>query len=122
MTNTNWLEGTPDQLAQELYRLPSAKRYRIVEVDNTSGSGEETKETTTGPQNEVANVEALISEWQRQDNTPAGSPPPNDGTMTPSEALFRKWEAEDATLTTKQIEEEIRFWEAYQRDHERVSI
>jgi hypothetical protein len=47
----------------------------------------------------VARVRSLLSQWQRQDATPVAPPGPNDGTLTPSEALFRRWEQEDAGLS-----------------------
>jgi hypothetical protein len=37
----------------------------------------------------VAHVRALLAQWQQQDHTPTAAPAPNDGSLTPSEALFR---------------------------------
>ncbi|MGH2344774.1 MAG: hypothetical protein ACRDG4_06080, partial [Chloroflexota bacterium] len=42
-------------------------------------------------------------------HTPVTAPAPNDGTLTPSEALFRQWEQEDAKLTDEERQaEEVR--------------
>lgn len=112
------LEGTPDQLAKQLGKLSNRKRYRIVEVDENIDA----KKEMPAPANDAADVAALLSKWQREDNTPVAQPAPNDGTMTPSEALFHKWAAEDALLTPEEIAAEARFWESYQRERERVVL
>lgn len=56
----------------------------------------------------VARVCSLLVQWQQQGNTPIAAPSPNDGTLTPSEALFREWEQDDATLTDEAARERIR--------------
>lgn len=51
------------------------------------------------PRDPKARVRALLAEWQAQDNTPRLPPLPARGAETPTQALFRKWEMEDATMT-----------------------
>ncbi|HVA92208.1 MAG TPA: hypothetical protein VNL71_20470 [Chloroflexota bacterium] len=48
-------------------------------------------------------VRELLHQWQQYDRTPTASPAPNDGALTPSEALFRQWEREDATLSAMSV-------------------
>ena len=50
----------------------------------------------------AARVRDLLREWQQDDHTPIAAPAPDDGTRTPSEALFRQWEREDAALTDEE--------------------
>lgn len=61
----------------------------------------------------VARVNALIVKWQKADNTPVAPPAPNDGTMTPSEALFKQWERENAEMTDEEREAEDHVWEGF---------
>ena len=72
--------------------------------------------------NERERVQALIAEWQHQDQTPVLSTPVREG-LTPTQALFKVWEEEDATLTPEEIAEELRFWGEFQHslDTERSS-
>ncbi|MBC8142580.1 MAG: hypothetical protein H7Y38_14200 [Armatimonadetes bacterium] len=63
----------------------------------------------------LAHARALISKWQTADNTPTAAPAPNDGTTSPSEALFRQWEREDELLTDEDREAQARLWEQFQQ-------
>jgi chromosome condensin MukBEF MukE localization factor len=56
-------------------------------------------------------VRALLRRWQAQDNTPvvAAGPEPRPGETT-TEALFRKWNEEDARMTDEEREAEDRLW------------
>jgi hypothetical protein len=63
---------------------------------------------------EQERVLALLRQWQH-DTPPVASPAPNDGTLTPSEALFRQWEQEDAALTDEQRAEQEKLWQDYQQ-------
>ena len=56
-------------------------------------------------------VRALLRQWQAQDNTPAviAGPEPLPG-ETATEALFRKWDEEDARMTEEEREAEDRLW------------
>lgn len=63
----------------------------------------------------VAHVKSLLAQWQQQDNTPTTLPAPNDGTLTPSEALFRKWDAEDALLTDEERQAQAEQWQQFQQ-------
>jgi hypothetical protein len=58
---------------------------------------------------------ARVRELRQQDDTPTALPPPNDGTMTPSEALFRQWEREDAALTDEERQAEEALWQQFQQ-------
>jgi hypothetical protein len=63
----------------------------------------------------VARVRRLLSEWQQHDHTPTATPAPIDGTLTPSEALFRQWEEEDAGLTDDERQAEENYWQEFQQ-------
>ncbi len=63
----------------------------------------------------AARVRSLLYQWQQQDHTPTAAPAPNDGTLTPSEALFRQWEQEDATLTDEERQVEEERWQQFQQ-------
>lgn len=54
--------------------------------------------TPSGATDPVERVRELLQEWQRHDRIPTAPAPPGDGTMTPSKALFRQWEQEDAGM------------------------
>lgn len=60
-------------------------------------------------------VRALLTEWQAQDNTPTLPPVPTREGETPTEALFRKWEEEDAAMTEAERETEDRLWEEIEK-------
>jgi hypothetical protein len=61
-------------------------------------------------------VHALLQEWQQADGTPTAMPAPNEGTLTPSEALFRQWEQEDAGLSEDERRAEAEAWQQFQQD------
>jgi hypothetical protein len=56
-------------------------------------------------------VRALVAEWQAQDNTPTLPPVATKEGETPTEALFRQWEEEDAAMTEEEREAEDRLWQ-----------
>ena len=60
-------------------------------------------------------VRALLTEWQAQDNTPTLPPVPKREGETQTEALFRKWEEEDAAMTEAERETEDRLWEEIEK-------
>jgi hypothetical protein len=67
------------------------------------------------PNDPIAHVRALLAGWQASDHTPSlPQAPPRSG-ETPTEALFRMWEEEDAHLTDKEVESEEQLWEAFQQ-------
>jgi hypothetical protein len=105
-------------LVRELEKLATNKRYRIVEVNE----GATADRQQSSLRDSAEHVDDLISLWQHQDGTPVARPAPNDGTMTPSEALFRKWASEDALLTADEAEAEARFWKELQSERESLAI
>lgn len=117
MARTQELEGTPEQLAGQLTQLTKMKLYRIEEVVNGASPLYEMDSSTAS-----SHVNALLHKWQHDDNTPVAQPAPNDGTMTASEALFKKWAAEDALLTPEEVEEETKFWKDYLLNDQRVAL
>ncbi len=62
----------------------------------------------------AARVRGLLKEWQH-DHTPTAAPAPHDGTLTPSEALSRQWEQEDANLTDEVRQAEEERWQQFQQ-------
>lgn len=64
----------------------------------------------------VAHVRGVLRDWQQRDRTPSAPPVPNDGALTPSEALFRQWEREDAGLTEESRRTEEERWQQFQDD------
>jgi hypothetical protein len=54
-------------------------------------------------------------QWQAQDNTSILPPVPTRPGETPTQALFRKWEEEDATMTPEERKQEEKLWEEFQR-------
>lgn len=60
-------------------------------------------------------VRALLAHWQAQDNSPILPPIPIQSGETPTQALFRKWENEDADMTEEEQEREERLWEEIQQ-------
>jgi hypothetical protein len=61
-------------------------------------------------------VRALLAKWQAQDNTPIVAGPvallPGE---TTTQALFRKWDEEDARMTDEEREAAERLWEEFQQ-------
>jgi hypothetical protein len=55
-------------------------------------------------------VRALLTQWQSEDRTPLRMPATTPG-ETPTQALFRKWAAEDANMSDEEKEAEDRLWE-----------
>ena len=68
-------------------------------------------------------VRAVLAEWRTTDNTPFSPPIPKRNGETTSEALFRKWEEEDANTTDRERDEEAEFWRVFQQaiDDERTT-
>jgi hypothetical protein len=64
--------------------------------------------------NPADRVRALLIQWQLRDGTPTARPAPNDGSLTPSEALFRQWEEEDAMLTDEERASHEALWRQFQ--------
>jgi hypothetical protein len=64
----------------------------------------------------AARIRGLLHQWQQFDHTPVAAPAPNAGTLTPSEALFRQWEQEDAKLTDEERQAEDIRWQQFQQD------
>lgn len=62
-----------------------------------------------------AHVRDLIARWQEQDGIPTAVPASNNGTLTPSEALFRQWEREDEQLSDAEYNAQTELWEQFQR-------
>ena len=60
-------------------------------------------------------MRSLLRRWQQHDQTPTAAPAPNDGTLTPSEALFLQWEHEDATLSDEARQAEEERWQQFQQ-------
>jgi len=65
------------------------------------------------PTDPKAHVRALLAQWQAQDNTPILPPIPIRNGKTPTQALFRKWEEEEAQLTEEEQEQQEKFWEEF---------
>lgn len=63
-----------------------------------------------------AHVQALRAKWQTDDQTPELPPVPMRQGETPTEALFRTWEEEDASLTDEERQAEDRLWEEFQKN------
>jgi len=59
-------------------------------------------------------VRALIAQWKAQDNTPIVSPVPVQNGETPTQALFRKWEEEDANMSEEEQAKDEKLWEEVQ--------
>lgn len=67
------------------------------------------------PQTSVERVKSLLTQWQHMDNTPVARPLPNDGSMTPSEALFQQWDHEDDSLSEAERQTQEDLWEEFKR-------
>ena len=60
-------------------------------------------------------VRALLTQWQAADQTPLiDTVKPREG-ETPTEALFRQWEEEDAAMTPDDQEADTKLWMEYQQ-------
>jgi len=60
-------------------------------------------------------VRALLTQWQAADQTPVvGTVQPREG-ESPTEALFRFWEEEDAAMTPDAQEADAKLWAEYQQ-------
>lgn len=55
-------------------------------------------------------VSDLLAQWQAEDRTPLRAPVLTQPGETPTQALFRKWAAEDANMTEAEKEAEDRLW------------
>lgn len=113
MTDLQAIEGTPEQLATLLQRLPSDKRYRLVEVETLPT--EQSHSPATFSEEPRERVARLLEEWRTQDEMPERPSIQMLTGETPTEALFRKWAEEDANLTDQEIEADQRLWEEFQQ-------
>lgn len=75
---------------------------RLPVTDVSTGSAKE-----LSPQERVR---ALLAQWQDQDNVPVPAAPEPLPGETPTQALFRKWDAEDAAMTDEERAAEDRLW------------
>jgi len=111
------IELTPDQEA----RLQAAARQNgIAPAEVVKRLVEEhlpplSSDTETAPSDPKAQVLALLARWQAEDHTPALPPLPARNGETPTQALFRKWEEEEATITEEEREAEGRLWDDIQQ-------
>ena len=92
-------EGTPQQLAAWLRKLPKEKHYRL------SIEEKELEAETTRSEDIVA---AKLRQWQEQDSK---SLLPN----IPTRTLFAQWAQEDEQMTDAEREAEDRLWEDVQK-------
>ena len=66
----------------------------------------------------VHRVRRLLSLWRQQDGTPPASITASDSAdagLTPSEALFQKWDAEDALLSEAERQAQRDEWADFQK-------
>lgn len=70
----------------------------------------------TASVNQTERIKSLLNQWQRVDGTPTATPASNDGSMTPSEALFRQWEQEAEQMTDEERQAESQLWQQFQED------
>lgn len=69
----------------------------------------------TAPTDPIAHVQTLLATWQAEDQTPTLPPVPTRPGETPTEALFRTWDEEDANTTEEEQEQQERLWEDFQK-------
>lgn len=60
-------------------------------------------------------VRSLLAQWQAQDKIPAIPLIATQDGETPTQALFRTWEEEDAHLTEDEVEQEKQLWEEFKQ-------
>lgn len=70
----------------------------------------------TARRDPAEHVRNLLSQWQQQDGTRFAQPAPNDGAMTPSEALFQKWVEEDEQMSEAERQLHAESWEKFKQD------
>lgn len=70
---------------------------------------------STAPSDPVAHVQAILAKWRAEDHTPTPPPVPTRPGETPTQALFRAWDEEDAGMTQKEREAEDQLWQDFQR-------
>jgi hypothetical protein len=93
---------------------PAALARKLLTERLPAGAGADSSngEAALPPQEKVR---ALLARWQAQDNTPViPGPEPLPG-ETPTEALFRTWDEEDARMTEEERAAAERLWEDFQR-------
>jgi hypothetical protein len=66
--------------------------------------------------NSAKQIRDLLTAWQKADNTPIALPAPNDGSMTPSEALFQQWRQEAIHMTDDEKQAEEHLWQQFQEN------
>lgn len=72
------------------------------------------KPQAPSPTDPKEHVRVLLAQWQAQDNTPILPPILPQNGETPTQALFRKWEEEDANRTEEEQEQDDKLWEDVQ--------
>jgi hypothetical protein len=84
---------------------------RLPDINGVNVGGDNVHGDSTGATSAQEKVRAFLRQWQAQDNTPvvAAGPEPLPG-ETATEALFRKWNEEDARMTEAEREAEDRLW------------
>ncbi len=70
---------------------------------------------STAPSDPVAHVQALLAKWRAEDHTPTLPPVLTRPGETPTQALFRIWDEEDAALTEEEQDQRERLWEEFQQ-------
>ena len=92
--------------AQRLHLSPTEMVRRVVQERAASEPSSEGR---------WERAKALMAKWQVEDRTPVIPAPIMREGETPTQALFRQWEEEDANLTEEEQEDERSFWEDYQK-------
>ena len=108
------LDLSPAQEAEIIERAASVGISRELMQRALSTPPPIQKPQPIAPETAKERVERLIAEWQQADNTPVYYPPVREG-MTPTQALFKQWEEEDANLTPEEIAADRQFWEEVQQ-------
>lgn len=123
---------TIDLTPEEEARLAAVARKNGVRLEECAQqllrehlsllSGEAERNGAEEGSDPVARVESLIRQWQEQDQTPQAPLAPNDGTMTPTQALFKQWEEEDARMSPEEIEVQRQLWEDLENHFQRLTL
>jgi hypothetical protein len=113
MVSSDFQESLNHAVAHRDYDLLKHWRDSLVHLaqGKTNREVDDAKEATD-PRDRV---NALLAQWQAADNTPLRPPIPTRPGETPTQALFRMWEEEDAHMTDEEREAEDRLWEEIQQ-------
>jgi hypothetical protein len=98
----------------EAWISAEAKHLGVLPADLVRGILDERAASTDSPHDPRERVRTLLRRWQALDRTPMLSTGPEHSSETPTTALFKRWEEEDASLTNTEQEADLRLWEAYQ--------